>query len=159
MSEENERGGLVPWSELIQPLPEGERDQPEPEEVVRSVLEGELLPVCSVAGCSVVGRPGEVMCDGHAAQQRIMSAQRKLAAATPAAADQLIDLAVNGKTEDVRRRASEAVLDRAGIRPGVEVTLTERPDGTPDVAAILRERLSTLRARTLEHQEDSDPAS
>lgn len=110
----------------------------------------DLLPVCKTPGCDVVGRAGEIFCDGHAAQQRVGAAQRKLADATPMMADQLIYLALNGQTEEIRRRAAEAVLDRAGIRPGVEITLATTSGDGASAGDILRERLATLRSRTLQ---------
>lgn len=117
----------------------------------------DLLPVCKSPGCGVVGRAGEVMCDGHAAQQRVLAAQRKLAEATPMMADQLINIALNGQTEEVRRRASEAVLDRAGIRPGVEITLATSSADGPSAGDLLRERLALLRSRTLDGTAWRDP--
>lgn len=95
-------------------------------------------------------RVGRDVCDAHAAQQRILEAQRKLAAGAPMAADVLIDLSQNGQTEEVRRRASEAVLDRAGLRPGIEITFAPPTDGGPSVGDVLRERLALLRRRTIE---------
>ena len=91
------------------------------------------------------------MCDSHAIDQRILAARRKLAEAAPRVADGLIDLALNSKSEEVRRRAQEAVLDRAGLRPGLDVQVTEATfDGGRSPGDILRERLAAHRMRTIE---------
>lgn len=63
------------------------------------------------------------------------------------AADVLVDLALNAQNEDTRRRAAEAVLDRAGIRSGMEIDVSARAAGGPSPAEVLRERLSTLGRR------------
>src|SRR5438067_810596 len=101
------------------------------------ISEAQLLPVCKVAGCAVVGRVGEVMCDGHNAEQRRASTHRALAEATPAAADVLIDLMTNGQSEEVRRRSATDVLDRAGIRPGLEIALAPASGDTPGPGDVL----------------------
>src|SRR4051794_16916650 len=103
-------------------------------------IAAELLPVCNAHACRVVARPGQALCDDHAIQQRILAAQRKLAEAAPMAADQLIDLCENAEHADVRRRAAEAILDRTGIRPGVEVRVdVPAPGDAPH--ELLRARL------------------
>ncbi|HVX69871.1 MAG TPA: hypothetical protein VHA79_09295 [Mycobacteriales bacterium] len=111
------------------------------------VTEAELLPVCGAPGCSVVARPEQALCDDHAVQQRVLAARRKLAENAPMAAEQLIDLCENADNADVRRRAAEAILDRVGIRPGVEVEVSAGI-GRVDPAELLRTRLATLRDNT-----------
>lgn len=111
------------------------------------VTEAQLLPVCGAPGCSVVARPEQALCDDHAVQQRVLAARRKLAENAPMAADQLIDLCENADNADVRRRAAEAILDRVGIRPGVEVEVSAGV-GHVDPAEILRTRLASLRDNT-----------
>lgn len=113
-------------------------------------VEGELLPVCQAPGCRTVGRPDEVLCDQHHVEQRLLSARRRLAQAAPAAADVLADLVHNGSTDDIRRRAAEAVLDRTGLRSGVEVAITSTAEHGPSPADVLRERLARLRERAVE---------
>lgn len=116
------------------------------------VVSGELLPVCRQPGCGTVCRPAEDLCDGHAIAQRIAATHRRLVEAAPAAAEQLIDLALNATTQETRRRAAEAVLDRAGLRPGIVVQLNSSA-ARLDPAVLIRERLATLRARTeIEHE-------
>jgi hypothetical protein len=107
----------------------------------------ELLPVCGAPGCGVVARPEQALCDTHAVEQRIIAADRKIKEASPMAADVLIDLALNAQHEDVRRRASEGILDRAGIRPGLEIGVSATTAAGLSPADVLRERLATMRAR------------
>jgi hypothetical protein len=119
----------------------------------------EPLPVCGTQGCRITRRPSEPLCDAHAAEQRRLAAARRLAEAAPMAADVLVDLAENSASDETRRRAAEAVLDRTGLRPGVEVSVTTtqaEPGASP--AEILRARLERLRERTLEAAESpSEP--
>lgn len=119
------------------------------------VVEGELLPECAQRGCVTIARPGQVLCDEHAVPQLLAAAKRKLAAAAPAAAEELIRISQTADSADVRRRASEAVLDRAGVRSGVEVDLLVDSGVSP--ADLLRERLATLRRRTLEGASEGVP--
>lgn len=120
------------------------------------VIEADLLPLCQHQGCRITARPGQPLCDQHAVEQRQLAARRKLADAADMAADVLIDLAANAVNEDTRRRASEGILDRVGLRPGVDVQVTAR-EARVDPAEILRERLALLRRRTLHAGEDALP--
>lgn len=114
------------------------------------VVDGELLPECGRRGCSVTARPGTVLCDAHSAEQMVLSAQRRLALAAPEAAETLIAVSQNADSADVRRRAAEAILDRAGVRAGIDVTVTAGTEPATSPADLLRERLALLRRRTLE---------
>lgn len=119
-----------------------------------------LLPVCGAPGCQIVARPEQPLCDDHAVQQRVLAARRRLAEHAPLAAEQLIDLCDNADHADVRRRAAEAILDRVGVRPGVDVAVTARTDGKASPAEILRAKIETLRQRTIEGiREDHLPAA
>jgi hypothetical protein len=121
-----------------------------PIEITGEVVEGEMLPACGAPGCRVVGRPGEVLCDQHHAEQRLLAARRRLAQAAPMAADVLADLVENGSTDDIKRRAAADVLDRTGLRPGVEVNITAAGEAGPSPSEVLRERLARLRERAVE---------
>lgn len=109
----------------------------------------ELLPICATRACGLVARPGQALCDDHAVQQRVLAAQRALAEAAPMAAEQLIDLCENAPQEDVRRRAAEAILDRVGVRPGVELQVTATDEPGPSPADVLRQRLDRLKGREI----------
>lgn len=63
------------------------------------------------------------------------------------ATDVLEDLLQNASSEAVRLKAVEVVYDRAGLRGGTEIDVTVT---TTDPAEALRERLETLRKRTIE---------
>lgn len=52
------------------------------------------------------------------------TARRKLAMAAPEAAGTLIAVSQNADSADVRRPAAEAILDRAGVRAGIDVQVT-----------------------------------
>jgi hypothetical protein len=112
-------------------------------------VEGELLPVCQAPGCRVVCRPDEVLCDGHHVVQRRLAAYRRLAQGAPLAAEVLVDLVENSANDETRRRAAEAVLDRTGLRPGLDVSVTETKAEGTSPAEILRARLDRLRERSL----------
>jgi len=113
------------------------------------VVDGELLPECGQRGCSTVARPGSALCDAHAVGQMIAAAKRKLVMAAPMAAEQLIALSETAPSEEVRRKAAADILDRAGVRGGVEVDVVVGQAGV-DPATLLRERLAQLRRRTSE---------
>lgn len=112
------------------------------------VTTADLLPVCGSPGCGIVARPDQALCDDHAVQQRVMAARRKLAEHAPSAAERLIDLCENADHADVRRRAAEAILDRVGVRPGVEVAVSPGPGSQVSPADLLRAKLQVLRDRT-----------
>ena len=111
-------------------------------------VDGELLPVCGARGCDITARTQQALCDLHGAEQAVLAAKRRLAAAAPDAAERLIDLAENGATEDTRRRAAESILDRAGVRGGVDIEVTATQQGVAP-ADVLREKLATLAKRTV----------
>lgn len=121
----------------------------------------EPLPVCGAQGCRITSRPDEPLCDAHAAEQRRLAAARRLAEAAPMAAQVLADLMESGSTDEVRRKAAADVLDRTGLRPGVEVTVTTtQAEHGASPAEILRARLDRLRERTLEAAEPpSEPVT
>ncbi len=116
--------------------------------VTDEFVHGELLATCGHRGCSITARPGQALCDDPVVQQLVLSAHRRLAQGAPMAAEQ-INLAEHADQADVRRRASEAILDRAGVRAGVEVQVTATEQAAAP-GAVLRERLALLRRRTLD---------
>lgn len=113
-------------------------------------LEGDLLPVCGAPGCRTVARPEQPLCDGHWSEQMLLAARRRLARAAPMAADVLADLIENGSSDEIRRRAAEAVLDRTGLRPGLDVSISAAPVEGVTPSEVLRARLAQLRERTLD---------
>jgi hypothetical protein len=87
--------------------------------------------------------------DGGLAELR--TALSILCGGAPAVAQSLVEIAVHGKSEMARMYAAQAVLDRVGIAPkmdiGVRVSLADDEDSImsgPRPSDILRGRLSAL---------------
>lgn len=86
----------------------------------------------------------------------IQDAWRLLAGGAPIAANALIDIAENGKSEVARVQASTAILDRVGLAPPKEIHFRVVPqeyDQKGDVlqlspAEIIRNRLAELKGPT-----------
>lgn len=84
------------------------------------------------AKCHDASMPGSLRCRRHGGdwldprirQSLLMAAYMKLVEASEVAVDTLIWVAVNGKREDARVMAAKEILDRAGIRAGVDVKVT-----------------------------------
>jgi len=80
----------------------------------------------------------------------VRTAWQLLAGGAPAAANALIDIAENGKSEVARVQASTAILDRVGLAPPKEVTFRVQPEnegGTTQKlppAEVVRNRLKEL---------------
>ena len=90
--------------------------------------------LCRVHLRSVKKRPGE----------DIERARAKLTQAAPYAVDMLEDLMQNATSEPVKLKASTEILDRAGIRGGVEVDATVKAIDDRPAAVIVMERLNRL---------------
>jgi hypothetical protein len=89
---------------------------------------------CRVHLGAIQRRPGE----------DVERARAKLTQAAPYAVDVLEDLMENASSEPVRLKASTEILDRAGVRGGVEFDAKiELHDGRPP-AQIVAERLQRL---------------
>lgn len=76
----------------------------------------------------------------------VESARLRLIGSTDKAVDWLLDLAENSTSDAVRLKATTEVMDRAGVRGGVELDVSVSQSQDP--AVLLRDRLSTLRKRT-----------
>jgi len=90
--------------------------------------------LCRVHLRSVKKRPGE----------DIERARAKLTQAAPYAVDMLEDLMQHATSEPVKLKASTEILDRAGIRGGMEVDATVKAVDTRPAAVIILERLNRL---------------
>ena len=90
--------------------------------------------LCRVHLRSVKKRPGE----------DIERARQKLTQAAPYAVDVLEDLMQNAISEPVKLKASTEILDRAGVRGGIEVDATTRVIDDRPAAVIIQERLNRL---------------
>lgn len=79
----------------------------------------------------------------HKTSDDIERARQKLTQAAPYAVDMLEDLMENAESEPVKLKAATEILDRAGIRGGVELDTTVNIDVRP-AAQVIAERLDRL---------------
>lgn len=95
---------------------------------------------CRVHLGSIQKKPGE----------DIERARAKLTQAAPYAVDVLEDLMENAASEPVRLKASAEILDRAGVRGGVEFDANINVHDTRPPAQIVAERLARLAGGAIE---------
>ena len=79
----------------------------------------------------------------HKTSDDIERARQKLVQAAPYAVDMLEDLMENAESEPVKLKAATEILDRAGIRGGVEIDTSVNIDVRP-AAQVIAERLDRL---------------
>jgi hypothetical protein len=79
----------------------------------------------------------------HKTSDDIERARAKLTQAAPYAVDMLENLMENAESEPVKLKAATEILDRAGIRGGVEIDTTVNVDVRP-AAQVIAERLERL---------------
>lgn len=117
--------------------------------VVRNgVRAGRQCPLPSVLGthvCQVHGAQLPVV--RQAAQRRTDEARLRLIHSADEAVDWLLDLGKNSASDAVRLGAAKEVLDRAGVRGGVEVDITV--ENKQDPATVLREKINQVRERVI----------
>ena len=85
----------------------------------------------------------------HKTSDDIERARTKLVQAAPYAVDMLEDLMENAESEPVKLKAATEILDRAGVRGGIEIDSTVTLDARP-AASIIAERLNRLAAGAIE---------
>jgi hypothetical protein len=85
----------------------------------------------------------------HKTSDDIERARNKLVQAAPYAVDILEDLMENAESEPVKLKAATEILDRAGVRGGIEVDTSVNIDVRP-AASIIAERLQRLTATAAE---------
>lgn len=116
-----------------------------------------------VCGRSAV--PGANRCDFHGGQylepeqvkDMLRRSQEKVVAASEAAIEVVIDLMQNSVQDPVRLKAAEMLMDRAGLRPGMELTITGGgPGEVTDPSAVLRDRLDRLQKHFTVVDEDGN---
>jgi hypothetical protein len=78
-------------------------------------------------------------------------ARQRLTQATPSAVDVLEQLMDNAESEPVKLKAATEILDRAGIRAGIDINTDVTLDVRP-AASIIAERLSRLATNAIEAQ-------
>jgi hypothetical protein len=79
----------------------------------------------------------------HKTSDDIERARQKLTQAAPYAVDMLEDLMENAESEPVKLKAATEILDRAGVRGGVEIDTSVNIDVRP-AAQVIAERLDRL---------------
>lgn len=79
----------------------------------------------------------------HKTSDDIERARAKLVQAAPYAVDLLEDLMENAESEPVKLKAATEILDRAGVRGGIEIDSTVVLDARP-AANVIAERLERL---------------
>jgi hypothetical protein len=79
----------------------------------------------------------------HKTSDDIERARAKLTQAAPYAVDMLEDLMENAESEPVKLKAATEILDRAGVRGGIEIDSTVNVDVRP-AASVIAERLERL---------------
>lgn len=79
----------------------------------------------------------------HKTSDDIERARNKLMQAAPYAVDKLEELMITADSEQVQLKAATEILDRAGVRGGVEIDTTVNIDVRP-AASIIAERLDRL---------------
>ena len=85
----------------------------------------------------------------HKTSDDIERARNKLQQAAPYAVDMLEDLMENAESEPVKLKAATEILDRAGVRGGIEIDSTVNIDVRP-AASIISERLNRLASGAIE---------
>ena len=91
------------------------------------------------------------LCRIHLRVQRkpgedVERARKKLIQAAPYAVDVLEDLMENAESEPVRLKASTEILDRAGLRSGMDINLDVEVTDVRSASAVIAERLQRLAA-------------
>jgi hypothetical protein len=110
---------------------------------------GEQCKKWSLRGTTLCVKHGAALPTVRAhAEAMVEAARLRLIGATDEAVDWLLELAESSTSDAVRLKATTEVLDRAGVRGGVEVDVTVGEKVDP--AQALRDRLAVLRKRTIE---------
>jgi hypothetical protein len=95
--------------------------------------------LCRIHLRSVKHRPGD----------DIERARMKLTQAAPYAVDMLEDMMLNAESEPVKLKAATEILDRAGVRGGVELDTNVNIDIRP-AASVIAERLNRLATNAID---------
>ena len=132
---EQEEGG--PASSKRQPLAQPHRCRQVKDDGIRCLLWSSGRPkddgLCRIHLRSTKKNPSD----------DIERARAKLVQAAPYAVDLLEDLMENAESEPVKLKAATEILDRAGVRGGIEIDSTVVLDARP-AASVIAERLDRL---------------
>ena len=139
---EQEEGG--PKSEKRKPLAQPHRCRQIKDDGIRCMLWSSGRPnddgLCRV----------HLRSSKHKTSEDIERARQKLQQAAPYAVDMLEQLMEYAESEPVKLKAATEILDRAGVRGGVEIDTNVNIDVRP-AASIIEERLSRLSKGALEN--------
>jgi len=109
------------------------------------------------------GRPqDDGLCRVHLGSLRnkptdsVERARQRLTQATPAAVDTLEELMNSAESEPVKLKAAAEILDRAGIRAGIDINTDVTLDVRP-AASIIAERLERIAKNAIEAQRLTAP--
>jgi hypothetical protein len=118
--------------------------------------------------CTNFATPGDTHCTTHGGHLYTAEELRnihqvtktKLLAAGEKAVDSLISL-LNSTNDMVRLKAAEAILDRTGFAPGIEISVVAGPQGDRTPADIIAAHLARLAGETpvLERMDARAPSS
>lgn len=150
--EELDAADLIWMERLAQPWHPTERQPFRPVRCTgvtkNGVRQGRQCPHPAILGASVCAKHGaQLPVVRQAAIRRTEEARLRLIDSSHDAVDTLVDLMKNSGSDPVRLGAAKEVLDRAGVRGGIDVAVevTERQDP----AAVLRAKISQVRERVI----------
>lgn len=118
-------------------------------------------------GCNRIAVPGVERCDIHGGMYLdpedikgiLARGQEKIVAASDIAIEAVIDMIQNSTQDAIRLKAAEMIMDRAGYRPGMELTITEGSSaaegGHATPSELLQERLARLKPKPPEQDVQS----
>lgn len=144
----------VMWMErLSKPFRPTERQPFRPVRCTGSVRNGpragRQCPLTSILGSNVCHVHGAQLPPVRkAAAARVEAARLRLYTYGDEAVDTIEDLMANSQSDAVRLKAATEVLDRIGVRGGVEVDVQVEAGVNP--AQVLRDKLATTRARVID---------
>lgn len=123
---------------------------------------GVTLVRCTEDGCNKVAVPGTILCEFHGGrhipEKELRTILRKsyeiILASSTAAVETTIDIMANSVDDKTRLKAAEMLLDRAGLRPGVDITVNaDEENGGPSAVSIVKERLANLALHNIQDED------
>jgi hypothetical protein len=119
---------------------------------------GERCDAWSYAGATVCIKHGAALPPVQkAAEDRKAAARLQLLDASPEAAEQIMYLMKFATQENVRLAAAKDVLDRAGIKAGMELTVTHEHKLSP--IDLITERLDSIASNILEEPDAEETSA
>lgn len=102
--------------------------------------------------CPDASIPGAIRCSKHGGewldpkirQQLLMASYMRIVEASEWAVEALIHVAVHGRREEARVMAAKELLDRAGIRAGIDIHVVHESGDANRQISVLHERLDRM---------------